>query len=207
MDWIFDCRKKTNRTPIKSAIIPTHQFDIKAARKRIDALLVEHGIFTSIIWSRDEAVHCGLLDILPQRANKLQAIRFLMEEEKIPETTTAFAGDSGNDLDALTSGLQAILVKNSADDVQKTARKELEEKGLTGCLYIARGDLHGLNGNYAAGVLEGLSISFRKLKNGCFMRIKGYLTLTEAVDSLGKAARNLNRSPGLQGDDISTHTL
>jgi hypothetical protein len=47
-------------------------------------------------------------------------------------------------------------VKNSADDVQNTARKELEEIGLTGCLYIARGDLHGLNGNYAAGVLEGL---------------------------------------------------
>jgi HAD superfamily hydrolase (TIGR01484 family) len=132
------------------------QFDIKAARKRIDALLVEHGIFTSIIWSRDETVPCGLLDILPKRANKLQAIRFLMEVEKFPETTTAFAGDSGNDLDALTSGLRAILVRNSAADVQRTARKELEEKGHAGCLYIARGDLHGLNGNYAAGVLEGL---------------------------------------------------
>ncbi len=40
--------------------------------------------------------------------------------------------------------------------MQRTARKELEEKGLNGCLYVAQGDLHGLNGNYAAGVLEGL---------------------------------------------------
>ena len=67
-----------------------------------------------------------------------------------------FAGDSGNDLDALTSGLQAILVKNSAPEVQKTARQELEEQGRTGCLYIAEGGLKGMNGNYAAGVLEGL---------------------------------------------------
>jgi hypothetical protein len=79
-----------------------------------------------------------------------------MEEEKIPETHTVFAGDSGNDLHALTSGLQAILVKNSAADVQQAALKELGRKGLTDCLYIARGGLYGLNGNYAAGVLEGL---------------------------------------------------
>jgi HAD superfamily hydrolase (TIGR01484 family) len=149
-------QEEDKQNTYKVSYYTNHQFDIKAARKRIDALLVEHGIFTSIIWSRDEAVHCGLLDILPQRANKLQAIRFLMEEENFSEMTTVFAGDSGNDLDALTSGLQAILVKNSAGDVQNTARKELEGKGLTGCLYIARGDLHGLNGNYAAGVLEGL---------------------------------------------------
>lgn len=149
-------QEESKQNTYKVSYYTEYQFDIQAARKRMSDLLVEHGIFSSLIWSRDEAEHCGLLDILPQRANKLQAIRFLMEKEKFSETTTVFAGDSGNDLDALTSGLAAILVKNSADDVQRTARRQLDEKGLTGCLHIARGDLHGLNGNYAAGVLEGL---------------------------------------------------
>ncbi len=132
------------------------ELNMKAIRNKVSSLLDEHGIVASVIWSLDEKMNCGLLDILPQRASKLHAIRFLMKEENIPETATVFAGDSGNDLDALTSGLQAILVRNSTAAVQKAALEELEATGLTDCLYIARGDLHGMNGNYAAGVLEGL---------------------------------------------------
>lgn len=130
--------------------------DILSVQDRVAALLHEHGIRSTVIWSRDDAAQCGLLDILPRRANKLQAMRFLMQEENIAETNVVFAGDSGNDLDALTSGLQAILVRNSAADVRKMALEDLAEKGRTDCLYIARGGLHGMNGNYAAGVLEGL---------------------------------------------------
>lgn len=137
--------------------------DMKAIRNKVSALLSEHGIVTSVIWSLDEKKHCGLLDILPQRASKLHAIRFLIEKEGIPETATVFAGDSGNDLDALTSGLQAILVKNSTADVKKAALEELEAKGLTDCLYIARGDLYGMNGNFGAGVLEGLFYFFPEI--------------------------------------------
>lgn len=132
------------------------QFDIEAVREKVSRLFDEQGIFTSIIWSRDETVRCGLLDILPRRANKLQAIRFLINQENFPETAMVFAGDSGNDLDVLTSGLQAILVKNSAAEVQKAALLGLKEKVHTNCLYIAEGGLSGMNGNYAAGVLEGL---------------------------------------------------
>ncbi|GAB6193823.1 hypothetical protein JCM39068_35740 [Desulfocastanea catecholica] len=130
--------------------------DINSVQDRVAALLQGRGIRTTVIWSRDDAAQCGLLDILPRRANKLQAIRFLMQEEKIAETNVVFAGDSGNDLDALTSGLQAILVRNSAADVRRMALEDLAEKGRSDCLYIARGGLLGMNGNYAAGVLEGL---------------------------------------------------
>jgi sucrose-6-phosphatase len=130
--------------------------DIKSVLDQVAVLFSERGINSTVIWSRDDAAQCGLLDILPRRANKQQAMRFLMQEEKIAETNAVFAGDSGNDLDALTSGLQAILVRNSAADVRKIALEDLAEKGRTDCLYIARGGLHGMNGNYAAGVLEGL---------------------------------------------------
>ncbi len=79
-----------------------------------------------------------------------------MKQEQVAEKNAVFAGDSGNDLDALTSGLQAILVKNSAADVRKAAFEELAKKGINDCLYIAEGGLQSMNGNYAAGVLEGL---------------------------------------------------
>ena len=126
-------------------------------REKIAGILEDHGVAANIIWSRDEAEQRGLLDILPRRANKLLAIRFLMDTEEMAEYRTVFAGDSGNDLDVLTSGLQSILVNNAAEDVRKTATERLSEQGYSsGRLYLAKGGFQGMNGNYAAGVLEGL---------------------------------------------------
>jgi len=122
----------------------------------IRARLAKAGVRVSIIWSVDEIGEIGLLDIIPARANKLHAIRFLMQQEQFSEEQTVFAGDSGNDLDVLTSGLQAILVKNAAGDVRKQALDALSKKWLTNRLYLPRGNFLGMNGNYAAGVLEGL---------------------------------------------------
>ena len=134
--------------------------DPRPLKQRIAKRLEANGVNSHIIWSRDEAAQRGLLDILPRRANKLRAIRFLMALEDIGEAQTVFAGDSGNDLDALTSGLQAILVANAAEDVRQTAMAHLARQDLEGQLYLARGGFMGLNGNYAAGVLEGLARFF-----------------------------------------------
>ena len=66
-------------------------------------------------------------------------------------------GDSGNDLDVLTSGLQSILVKNATDEVRKEAIETLSLKKKAHCLYLPKGNFYGMNGNYAAGVIEGLA--------------------------------------------------
>jgi sucrose-6F-phosphate phosphohydrolase len=116
----------------------------------------EQGVHVGIIWSVDEMSSIGLLDIIPARANKLHAIRFLMQQEQFREDRTVFAGDSGNDLDVLTSGLQAILVRNAMDDVRKEAIETLSKKCMPNRLYLPRGNFFSMNGNYAAGVLEGL---------------------------------------------------
>jgi sucrose-6F-phosphate phosphohydrolase len=113
-------------------------------------------IRANIIWSVDQIGANGLLDIIPGRANKLHAIQFLMQQERFAEDRTVFAGDSGNDLDVLTSGLQAILVKNAMDEVRKEAVQTLSAKNLLHHLYLPRGNFWGMNGNYAAGVMEGL---------------------------------------------------
>lgn len=130
--------------------------DHRQLKKNIRAILMQTGIRANIIWSVDEISANGLLDIIPARANKLHAIEFLMQQEQFSEDRTVFAGDSGNDLDALTSGLQAILVKNAMDEVRKEAVEKLSDKHMLNRLYLPEGNFLGLNGNYAAGVIEGL---------------------------------------------------
>ena len=123
----------------------------------IRRVLAENGVRARLIWSVDEIDEICLLDIIPARANKLNAIQFLMQQEQFPDKRTVFAGDSGNDLDVLTSGLQSILVKNAMDEVRKEAIETLSLKNMTHCLYLPKGNFYGMNGNYAAGVIEGLA--------------------------------------------------
>jgi sucrose-6-phosphatase len=119
--------------------------------------LVAEGVRTSLIWSVDEMNDVGLLDVLPEHATKLHAVEFLMLRKHFAAAQTVFAGDSGNDLPVLTSGLQSVLVGNARDDVREQAQQSVQQAGHPGSLYLARGGLLGMNGNYSAGVLEGLA--------------------------------------------------
>jgi HAD superfamily hydrolase (TIGR01484 family) len=122
------------------------------------SLRLQHeAVRASLIWSVDETKDLGLLDVLPRSATKYHAIRFLMQRKGFAEAATVFAGDSGNDLPVLTSGLQSVLVRNARDEVREQALREVRAKGATECLYCAKGGFLGMNGNYAAGVLEGLA--------------------------------------------------
>ena len=122
-------------------------------RRRLEARRVR----ASLIWSIDEAAGRGLLDVLPERATKLGAVHFLIERLGCEEEDAVFAGDSGNDLPVLTSGLQAVLVANACSDVRDDALAAVTAAGHRERLYLARGGLLGLNGNYTAGALEGLA--------------------------------------------------
>jgi len=119
--------------------------------------LKDNGVRANLIWSIDEQAHCGLLDVLPAAANKLHAITFLMREKGFGERETVFSGDSGNDLEVLVSSLQAVLVRNAPPEVREEAERRAAESGESERLYVARGGFLGMNGNYSAGVLEGLA--------------------------------------------------
>lgn len=129
---------------------PKHLLDTMHAR------LDDQGIRASLIWSVDQMKSVGLLDVLPKCATKKHAVEFLMKRKGFDIEHTVFAGDSGNDLPALTGGLQAVLVKNALDSVREEAVARAKENGHRERLYLARGGLLGMNGNYSAGVLEGL---------------------------------------------------
>jgi len=121
-------------------------------RLRLDKLSVK----TNLIWSIDEQNHTGLLDILPNSANKLHAIRFLQQQQGHAIDRTLFAGDSGNDLEVLCSEVPAVLVHNAQQEVVDAAISLARQSGHEQQLYMARGGIFGLNGHYAAGIIEGV---------------------------------------------------
>ena len=131
--------------------------DHEALMSEMHSILIKQKIRASLIWSIDELAGTGLLDVLPASANKRHAIEFLMEQLGFDLSNTVFAGDSGNDLAVLVSPIQSVLVANASVEVQHEAKQLALEMGQIDALYLADGDFLGMNGNYSAGILEGVA--------------------------------------------------
>ncbi len=130
--------------------------DIQPIMQLVRERLDEMGLRYSLVWSVDEVANVGLLDVLPERATKLHAMEFLMSLLDVDEKSAIFAGDSGNDIPVLSSGHQSVLVGNADETVMSAARRALSEQGRVNGLFVAESGFMGMNGNYAAGVLEGV---------------------------------------------------
>jgi hydroxymethylpyrimidine pyrophosphatase-like HAD family hydrolase len=131
--------------------------DSRALKARMHDRLSGLGVRASLIWSIDEAAATGLLDVLPRSATKYHAVDFVMRHLGHGPSTTVFAGDSGNDLEVLASPIPAVLVANAHPEVRAEALQLAAAAGHADRLYCARGDWSGMNGNYGAGVLEGIA--------------------------------------------------
>lgn len=117
--------------------------------------LEEQDVQASLAWSIDEPKGIGLLDVLPKNATKLHAIEFLRQRLGYPLDEVVFAGDSGNDLPVLVSPIPSVLVANASAEVKETAQRLSNDNPHA--LFLATGKQTIMNGNYAAGVLEGIS--------------------------------------------------
>ena len=80
-----------------------------------------------------------------------------MQQQGFDTGTTVFCGDSGNDIEVLASPIPAVLVANSQPEVRQQARQLAEAGGHGAQLFIAQGGFMGMNGNYSAGMLEGIA--------------------------------------------------
>lgn len=129
-----------------------HGHLLAVMRQRLEARKIHAGLVRSV----DDAMGVGLLDILPASAGKLRAVEFLMEHLGYPADATVFAGDSGNDLEVLTSSIRSVLVANASREVKHDAKRMVERLGHSDSLYLAKGGFMGMNGNYSAGILEGV---------------------------------------------------
>ncbi|RKZ18007.1 haloacid dehalogenase [bacterium] len=109
-----------------------------------------------LVYSVDETSGTGLLDLLPAGSGKHAAVEHIMQQAGFGPEQVLFAGDSGNDLDVLASSIPSVLVANATGVVRAEALRRSRELGHESLLYLARGEADGMNGNYAAGILEGV---------------------------------------------------
>lgn len=122
----------------------------------VEARLNAHAIRSHLIWSVDETAGMGLLDVMAEGATKLHAVEWLREITQTPADRVLYAGDSGNDLPVLTSGIRSVLVANATAEVRAEALAGIRSTGHTNSLHLACGGVLDMNGNYSAGILEGV---------------------------------------------------
>lgn len=102
----------------------------------------------SVIQSVDPFTGQGLIDLVPAEVSKAHALQWWCAETGLSRDAIVFAGDSGNDLAALTAGYRAIVVANAAPNVVRRAADEHRAAGWEARLFLARGKA-------TSGVLEG----------------------------------------------------
>jgi len=86
--------------------------------------------------------HGVYVDVLPLRASKGKAVRYLSNKWNIPLESIATAGDSGNDADMLRGRTSGIAVGNYSEELEPLRQE-------TGRIYFAKAE-------YASGIIEGL---------------------------------------------------
>lgn len=79
----------------------------------------------------------GLLDVLPTGASKAAALIWLATHADFAPDELVFAGDSGNDLPALTCGFRAIVVANAPAELADEVWNELAARGLAARFFRA----------------------------------------------------------------------
>lgn len=94
-------------------------------------------LHAQLIYSHDE-----FLDVLPVRASKGHAVRYLSYKWGLPLENFVVSGDSGNDTEMLIGDTRAIVVGNYSKELEKLRHSEH--------VYFA-------TQHYAAGILEGLA--------------------------------------------------
>src|SRR5690606_16937280 len=99
--------------------------------------LIRNGCKYNLIYCQDRN-----LDILPYRASKGKAIRFLSYQWEIPLRKILVCGDSGNDEEMLRGEPLGVVVGNHSPELKPL-------KGIRN-IYFAKAD-------HAAGILEGIS--------------------------------------------------
>ena len=105
--------------------------------KKVRKLLIENKIKCSFIFS-----HGQFIDILPYRASKGKAIRYLAYRWNIPFENILVAGDSGNDIEMLKGDLLGVVVANYS--------KELENLKGSRRIYFS-------DKRFAAGIKDGIN--------------------------------------------------
>jgi HAD superfamily hydrolase (TIGR01484 family) len=152
---LVEQEKENQNTFKQSYYFPEDAKDmvVNEVQKRLLTLDIQFQIVTLV----DHDLQKGYLDIIPSSANKENATRYLQEFLSFSTNNIVYAGDGGNDLAPITSGYKAIVVNNATKSFKQEVKNIAEQKGILQNVYFAHGGFNNLNGNYTAGIIEGLN--------------------------------------------------
>lgn len=154
-------QEEDRQTRFKRSYYLPRELDATVLKQRLDEHLKGLGVQASLVFSDDPEKGVQLLDVLPRHATKIDAIRHVQKMLDIDNELTLFSGDSGNDVTALASSFPSVTVKNADAPTREAVKLLAAQNGTESSSFQAEGALplagdHELNGNYAAGIVEGL---------------------------------------------------
>lgn len=112
------------------------------------AWLDRQSLAYQIVSSVDPFNQDGLIDLLPRGCDKAAALQWWLQYTRRSAASLVYAGDSGNDLAALTGQFRAIVVGNAAPALVAQVQAVHARRGTLEQLYVAQAAA-------TAGVLEG----------------------------------------------------
>jgi sucrose-phosphate synthase len=140
----FDFLQYQEESTQRKFKISYYTSDVPEYIEMVKSTLIKNKIKANVIFS-----HGQYLDILPYRASKGKAIRYLAYRWNIPYENILVAGDSGNDIEMIKGDLLGVVVANYSP--------ELEELKDQNRIYFAKR-------NYAGGIIDGIKhYNFLKL--------------------------------------------
>ncbi|HUG66595.1 MAG TPA: HAD-IIB family hydrolase [Pirellulaceae bacterium] len=116
--------------------------------RAMQRLLAERDAPYSIISSIDPFLGVGLIDVLPRQVSKAYALEWWLGHVRFARESVVFAGDSGNDLAALTAGFRTIVVGNADRRLAQQVSDAHRDRNWDGRLHLAESTA-------TSGVLEG----------------------------------------------------
>ncbi len=124
----------------QSALKLSYNVDPEAvpSLRELEKRLRQARLHANLIYS-----HAAFLDVLPSRASKGQAIRYLAYKWGLPLQNFLVAGDSGNDVEMLIGDTRGVVVSNHSAELEKLRGLEQVYFAKTPCAYgIIEGMAH-----------------------------------------------------------------
>lgn len=121
---------------------------LEALVTEVSGRLMRQELPFQVLGSVDPFTGGGLVDLLPRGVHKAYALFWLLDHLGLESGEVVYAGDSGNDLAALTAGFRAVLVGNASEALAAQVTAKLEAVGMTDRLHRAAAPA-------SSGVLEG----------------------------------------------------